>query len=42
LDHLGDAETEQKVRKQVAELAARFPMYESRLRASSRVEHARV
>jgi glycine hydroxymethyltransferase len=41
--HMGDAATEQRVRKQVAELAARFPIYESRLtRASERVEHARV
>jgi glycine hydroxymethyltransferase len=42
LDHLGDAETEQRVRKQVAELAARFPMYEARVRGTSRAEHARV
>jgi glycine hydroxymethyltransferase len=41
--HMGDAATEQRVRKQVAELAARFPIYEARLtRASERVEHARV
>ena len=41
--HIGDAATEQRVRKQVAELAGRFPIYESRLtRGSERVEHARV
>src|SRR5712664_3107460 len=41
--HMNDAAVEQRVRKQVAELAARFPIYESRLtRASERVEHARV
>lgn len=40
--HLGDAETEQRVRKQVADFAARFPIYESRVRGSSRAEQARV
>jgi glycine hydroxymethyltransferase len=41
--HMGDTATEQRVRKQVADLAARFPIYESRLaRDSQRVEHARV
>jgi glycine hydroxymethyltransferase len=30
--HMGDATVEQRVRKQVAELAARFPIYESRLK----------
>ena len=30
LSHIGDAATEQRVRKQVAEMAARFPIYESR------------
>jgi glycine hydroxymethyltransferase len=40
LTHIGDAAVEQKVRKQVAELAARFPIYESRTRAA--VTHARV
>jgi glycine hydroxymethyltransferase len=41
--HMGDTATEQRVRKQVAELAARFPIYESRLTPrSERVEHARV
>src|SRR5712672_596066 len=29
--HMGDTATEQRVRKQVAKLAARFPIYESRL-----------
>src|SRR5208283_3368094 len=47
LSKLGDAETEQRVRKQVAELAGRFPIYESRVRGNvvggtSRAEHARV
>jgi glycine hydroxymethyltransferase len=41
--HMGDAATEQRVRKQVADLAARFPIYEWRMtRGSERVEHARV
>jgi glycine hydroxymethyltransferase len=41
--HMGDTTTEQRVRKQVAELAARFPIYDSRLtRRSQQVEHARV
>ena len=40
LTHIGDAAVEQKVRKQVAELAARFPIYESRTRATA--THARV
>ena len=38
--HMGDAAVEQRVRKQVAELAGRYPIYEARLKA--RVEHARV
>jgi glycine hydroxymethyltransferase len=38
LSHIGDAAVEQKVRKQVAELAGRFPIYGSRLRGS--VTHA--
>jgi glycine hydroxymethyltransferase len=43
LANMGDAATEQRVRKQVAELAARFPVYESRTKASpSHVEHASV
>jgi glycine hydroxymethyltransferase len=43
LANMGDAATEQRVRKQVADLAARFPIYESRTRASSsRVGHASV
>src|ERR1700746_3615375 len=41
--HMGDAATEERVRKQVAELAARFPIYEWRMtRGSERVEHTRV
>jgi glycine hydroxymethyltransferase len=40
LTHMGDAAVEQKVRKQVAELAARFPIYELRTRAAA--THARV
>jgi glycine hydroxymethyltransferase len=35
LTNIGKAEIEQKVRKQVAELAARFPIYESRMNASA-------
>jgi glycine hydroxymethyltransferase len=33
--HVGDAIVEQKVRQQVADLAARFPIYESRLRPAA-------
>ncbi len=41
--HMGDTATEQRVRKQVAELAARFPIYESRLKATpSRAGFAHV
>jgi len=40
LSHIGNAEVEQKVRKQVAELAARFPIYEARMKGA--VAHARV
>ena len=32
--HLGDASVEERVRKEVAELAARFPIYQSRLRSA--------
>jgi glycine hydroxymethyltransferase len=42
LTHLGDAATEQRVRSQVADLAARFPVYESRTRVGARAEHAGV
>jgi glycine hydroxymethyltransferase len=43
LGHVGDAATEQRVRKQVADLAGRFPIYASRMNpASARVEHANV
>jgi glycine hydroxymethyltransferase len=41
--HVGDASVEQRIRGQVAEMAARFPIYEARvLGKSARVEHARV
>ena len=40
LTHMGDAGVEQKVRKQVAELAGRFPIYESRMKPAA--THARV
>jgi glycine hydroxymethyltransferase len=40
VSHIGDAAVEQKVRKQVADLAARFPIYESRLPAAA--VHART
>jgi glycine hydroxymethyltransferase len=42
LSSLGNSEIEQRVRRQVAELAARFPIYESRVRGTHRAEHARV
>jgi glycine hydroxymethyltransferase len=43
LANMGDAATEQRVRKQVADLAARFPIYESRRHAAPRrAEHAGV
>jgi glycine hydroxymethyltransferase len=35
LTNIGKPEVEQKVRKQVAELAARFPIYESRMNATA-------
>ena len=35
LSHVGDAAVENKVRQQVAQLAARFPIYESRLRGNA-------
>jgi glycine hydroxymethyltransferase len=41
--HMGDAAVEQKVRKQVAELAGEFPIYEARTKpSSSRAGHASV
>jgi glycine hydroxymethyltransferase len=40
LSHIGDGAVEQQVRKQVAELAARFPIYEARVKGA--VAHARV
>jgi glycine hydroxymethyltransferase len=43
LSNIGNAEIEQRVRKQVAELAAKFPIYEARLRGGpARIEHAHV
>jgi glycine hydroxymethyltransferase len=43
LTHVGNGETEQKIRRQVAELAARFPVYEARVKGGLvRAEHARV
>jgi glycine hydroxymethyltransferase len=43
LTSLGNAEVEQRVRKQVAELAAKFPIYEARLESSkAHMEHARA
>jgi glycine hydroxymethyltransferase len=44
LTHIGDAAVEQRVRAQVAELAARFPIYESRTKKApaTRAEHANV
>jgi len=38
----GNTETEQRVRRQVAELAAKFPIYESRVKGTSQAEHARI
>src|SRR5271155_5610998 len=38
--HVGDSAVEQKIRQQVADLAARFPIYEIRLRSA--VAHART
>jgi glycine hydroxymethyltransferase len=40
LSQIGDAAVEQKVRKQVAELAARFPIYEARMKGA--MVHARA
>jgi len=40
LTHIGDAAIEQKVRRQVAELAAHFPIYESRTKPAA--THARA
>src|SRR5437867_2146898 len=42
LSAVGNAETEQRVRKQVAELAAKFPIYESRVQGTTQAEHARM
>jgi glycine hydroxymethyltransferase len=40
ITHIGDTALEQRVRQQVTELAARFPIYESRLRGAA--AHARI
>jgi len=43
LTNVGNAEIEQRVRKQVAELAGRFPIYEARLCGGpARTERAHV
>jgi glycine hydroxymethyltransferase len=43
LTNIGSTEVEQRVRKQVAELAGRFPIYEWRMtRGTAHAEHARV
>jgi len=43
LTHIGDAAVEQRVRREVAEMANRFPIYESRRTATTtRAEHAKV
>ena len=42
LSNVGNAEAEQKVRKQVAELAAKFPIYARRVAGGPRTEHARA
>src|SRR5450755_4427216 len=43
LSHIGDAAVEQRVRGEVAEMANRFPIYESRrTAATTRAEHAKV
>jgi glycine hydroxymethyltransferase len=39
---VGNTEIEQRVRKQVAELAAKFSIYESRVRGTNAAEHARM
>jgi glycine hydroxymethyltransferase len=43
LEHIGDTAVEQSARKQVAELAGRFPVYEGRVHGSvNHAEHARA
>src|SRR5712672_239783 len=43
LASIGNAEAEQRIRAEVAELAAKFPIYEARLRGGpARTEHAHV
>jgi glycine hydroxymethyltransferase len=43
LTNIANAEVEQRVRKQVADLAAKFPVYEARMHAGKEhSEHARA
>jgi glycine hydroxymethyltransferase len=42
LGSVGNEEVEQRVRKQVAELAGRYPIYGSRVVGGTRMEHARA
>jgi glycine hydroxymethyltransferase len=42
LSHMGDPATEQRVRKQVAHLAAKFPIYQSRTHLSDAAGHAKA
>jgi len=43
LSHIGEQSIEQRIRGQVAEMAARFPIYEARVQGKpANVEHARV
>jgi len=43
LEHIGDSATEQAIRKQVAEIAARFPIYEARVQGrAGDAGHARA
>jgi len=43
LTNIGNAEVEQRVRKQVADLAAKFPVYEARMHSGkAHTEHARA
>ncbi|HUI74944.1 MAG TPA: serine hydroxymethyltransferase [Candidatus Acidoferrum sp.] len=42
LGSIGNEEAERRVRSQVAELAGRYPIYASRVRGGTRMEHARA
>jgi len=43
LANIGSAEIEQRIRRQVAELAGQFPIYEARMKGGKiHAEHARV